>query len=136
MGARFAGLRVDFARVVAFMLAGLGSAGAGVLLTTRTGSAADNGGDSYLLSSVAAAFFGSAVLRDGKVHCAGTVIGVITGDWVQRHQPDRPPQVLAVSGAENPIDRRRRDKHARASSSVMSVRDDAGNEPGGAVWAM
>lgn len=78
VAARMCGLRVDRARVTAFAVAGMCAAVTGVLLASRTGSAAVDGGDSYLLSAFAACFFGSAVLRDGQFHIAGTVIGVIT----------------------------------------------------------
>ena len=78
VAARLSGIRVDQVRVLAFMIAGICAAVAGLLLASRTGSAAVNGGDSYLLSSFAAAFFGSAVLRNGEFHILGTLIGVIT----------------------------------------------------------
>lgn len=78
VAARMCGLRVDRARATAFAVAGMCAAITGVLLASRTGSAAVDGGDSYLLSAFAACFFGSAVLRDGQFHIAGTVIGVIT----------------------------------------------------------
>lgn len=78
VAARMCGLRVDSARVTAFVVAGACAAITGVLLASRTGSAAVDGGDSYLLSAFAACFFGSAVLRDGQFHIAGTLIGVIT----------------------------------------------------------
>ena len=78
VAARMCGLRVDRARVTAFVAAGICAAITGVLLASRTGSAAVDGGDSYLLSAFAACFFGSAVLRDGQFHIIGTLIGVIT----------------------------------------------------------
>jgi ribose transport system permease protein len=76
--ARICGLRVDHARTITFVIAGMCAAVTGVLLASRTGSAAVDGGDSYLLSAFAACFFGSAVLRDGEFHVIGTVVGVIT----------------------------------------------------------
>ncbi|RJQ84203.1 ABC transporter permease [Amycolatopsis panacis] len=76
--AEFAGLRVTRVRVIAFVLAAVLAAIAGVMLASRTGSAAANGGDAYLLSSYAAAFYGSSVLRDGQFHILGTIVGVIT----------------------------------------------------------
>jgi ribose transport system permease protein len=78
VAARMCGLRVDRARVTAFAVAGMCAAITGVLLASRTGSAAVDGGDGYLLSAFAACFFGSAVLRDGQFHIAGTLTGVIT----------------------------------------------------------
>lgn len=76
--ARLSGVRVDRTRVIAFVIAGVCAAVTGVLLASRTGSAAVDGGDGYLLSAFAAAFFGSAVMRDGEFHIVGTLIGVLT----------------------------------------------------------
>jgi ribose transport system permease protein len=78
VAARICGLRVDRARLAVFVIAGICAAVTGVLLASRTGSAAVDGGDSYLLSAFAACFFGSAVLRDGQFHIVGTLVGVIT----------------------------------------------------------
>ena len=78
VAARLAGLRVNGVRVAAFIVAGLCAALCGVLLTTQTGSASVTAGDGYLLSAFAAVFFGSAVLRDGKFHIVGTLVGVLT----------------------------------------------------------
>jgi ribose transport system permease protein len=76
--ARLSGIRVDRVRVVGFVICGSLAALTGVLLATRTGSAAVSAGDSYLLAAFAAAFFGSAVLRDGQFHVLGTIVGVLT----------------------------------------------------------
>jgi ribose transport system permease protein len=78
IAARLSGIRVDRIRVIVFVLAGACAALTGVLLASRTGSASVNGGDTYLLSAYAAAFFGSAVLRDGQFHIVGTIVGVVT----------------------------------------------------------
>lgn len=76
--ARLSGVRVDRIRIYAYVIAGVCAVLTGVLLASRTGSAAVNSGDSYLLSAFAAAFFGSAVLREGQFHIVGTLLGVIT----------------------------------------------------------
>jgi ribose transport system permease protein len=78
VAAELSGIRVNRVRVFAFMICGVCAAITGLLLASRTGSAAVSGGDSYLLAAFAAAFFGSAVLRDGEFHIVGTLIGVIT----------------------------------------------------------
>lgn len=78
IAASLSGIRVDRVRVIAFVLCGTMAGLTGVLLATRTGSAAVSAGDTYLLSAFAAAFFGSAVLRDGQFHILGTIVGVIT----------------------------------------------------------
>jgi len=78
VAARLSGVRVDRIRVIAFVICGVCAGLTGILLASRTGSAAVSGGDTYLLSAFAAAFFGSAVLRDGEFHILGTLVGVIT----------------------------------------------------------
>jgi ribose transport system permease protein len=76
--ARLSGIRVNRILVSTFVIASVCSAIGGVLLASRTGSGAVDGGDGYLLSAFAACFFGSAVLRDGQFHVVGTLIGVFT----------------------------------------------------------
>jgi len=78
VAARLSGIRVDRIRVLAFVVAGIAAAVTGVLLASRTGSAAVDGADGYLLSAFAACFFGSAVRRDGQFHIVGTLVGVVT----------------------------------------------------------
>jgi ribose transport system permease protein len=78
VAAQLSGIRVDRVRVIAFVICGICAGLTGILLASRTGSAAVSGGDTYLLAAFAAAFFGSAVLRDGEFHIIGTVIGVVT----------------------------------------------------------
>jgi ribose transport system permease protein len=48
------------------------------LLAASLGSGDANAGDVYLLQAFAAAFLGSAALRDGEFHIIGTVLGVLT----------------------------------------------------------
>lgn len=76
--ARLSGIRVNNVVVFAFVIAGLGAALTGVLLTARVGSGQLTAGDGYLLTSFAAVFLGSAALRDGEFHILGTFIGVLT----------------------------------------------------------
>ena len=78
VAAKLSGVRNERVRLVGFVICGTCAGLAGVLLASRTGSAAVTGGDPYLLSAFAAAFFGSAVLRDGQFHIVGTLVGVIT----------------------------------------------------------
>jgi ribose transport system permease protein len=78
VAAELSGIRVNRVRVIAFVICSMCACFTGFLLASRTGSAAVDAGDSYLLAAFAAAFFGSAVLRDGQFHVVGTVIGVIT----------------------------------------------------------
>jgi ribose transport system permease protein len=76
--ARLSGIRVKRVRLFVFVVASLCCAIAGFYLASRTGGGSTNAGDGFLLSAFAAAFFGSAILRDGKFHIIGTLIGVLT----------------------------------------------------------
>lgn len=78
IAAELSGIRVERVKLIGFVVCGVLAALAGILLVTRTGSAAVSAGDTYLLSAFAAAFFGSAVLRDGQFHIVGTLVGVVT----------------------------------------------------------
>ncbi|KRC48900.1 MULTISPECIES: ABC transporter permease [unclassified Nocardioides] len=78
VAAELSGIRVDRVRIIAFAVCSMCAGLTGFLLASRTGSATLAAGDPYLLSSFAAAFFGSAVLRDGQFHIVGTLVGVIT----------------------------------------------------------
>lgn len=78
IAATLSGLRVNRIRTASFVIAGMCAALTGLLLASRSGSATVDAGDSYLLSAFAAAFFGSAVLREGQFHIVGTLLGVFT----------------------------------------------------------
>ncbi len=73
--ARLAGVPVRRDMVVAFVLSGVLSAGAGVLLAARLGSAQPTGGGGFLLSSYAAVFLGMTAFREGEPNAAGTLVG-------------------------------------------------------------
>jgi ribose transport system permease protein len=74
--ARVAGIRVDRYVVLAFVIAGVLAAFAGIVQTARNGSATPTAGATFLLPAFAAAFLGSVTLRRGEFHILGTVIGV------------------------------------------------------------
>jgi ribose transport system permease protein len=76
--ARRAGIAVDRSRIVAFAIAGTCAAMSGVLMASNLGSGQVTAGDGFMLTSFAAAFLGSAVLREGQFHIVGTLIGVLT----------------------------------------------------------
>ena len=78
VAAALSGIRIHRVMIVAFMISGALAAVGGILLTANVGSGQVTGGDSYLLSSFAACFLGSAALRDGEFHVVGTVLGVLT----------------------------------------------------------
>ncbi|MCQ8240399.1 ABC transporter permease [Rhizosaccharibacter radicis] len=60
-----------------FVLAGMCSTGAGVLLTGYSGKAFQGMGDSYLLPAIAAVVLGGTSIMGGQGRYAGTVVGTI-----------------------------------------------------------
>ena len=76
--ARLAGVGVRTVTSAAFVTCGICAAITGVLLASVVGSGQPTGGDGYTLSAFAAAFLGTAVLREGQFHIVGTVVGVLT----------------------------------------------------------
>jgi ribose transport system permease protein len=75
--ARLSGVRVDRVKIFAFATAGLCAALTGALLSSLLGSGTLAAADGYLLDAFAAVFLGSATLRDGEFHIAGTLVGVL-----------------------------------------------------------
>lgn len=73
---RLSGVNVRLARLLAFTVAGLVSAIAGILLAARLGSASAVQGSDNLLFSVAAVFLGMTVVRSGAANIVGTLVGV------------------------------------------------------------
>ncbi|OXT02122.1 hypothetical protein B7H23_04150 [Notoacmeibacter marinus] len=71
-----AGLPVSALRIAGFVIAGLGAAIAGILLTAQTASAFSNAGQAFLLPAYAAAFLGSTASSDGRFTAFGTVLAV------------------------------------------------------------
>jgi ribose transport system permease protein len=76
--ARRAGIAVDRSRIVAFAISGTCAAISGILLSSNLGSGQTTAGDGFMLTSFAAAFLGSAALREGQFHILGTLVGVLT----------------------------------------------------------
>lgn len=76
--AELSGIKVHRVVITSFALGGLLAAAGGILITANVGSGQATGGDGFLLSSFAAAFLGSAALRNGEFHVLGTLIGVLT----------------------------------------------------------
>lgn len=73
---RLSGINVRRARLLAFSLAGLISALAGILLAARLGSASAIQGGDNMMFSVAAVFLGMTVIRSGIANLGGTIVGV------------------------------------------------------------
>ena len=76
--ARRLGINVARTRIYAFMVTGFCGTAGGILLAASLGSGDANAGDVYLLQAFAAAFLGSAALRDGEFHIIGTILGCLT----------------------------------------------------------
>lgn len=76
--ARRAGVAVDRSRIVTFAISGFCAATGGALMASNLGSGQTAAGDGFMLTSFAAAFLGSAALREGQFHILGTFIGVLT----------------------------------------------------------
>jgi simple sugar transport system permease protein len=75
--ARLSGIPVNRIRTMAYVLSALLATFGGLVLAARVGSGAIKVGEPYLLDSVAATFFGFAVLRARRPNVFGTVIGAL-----------------------------------------------------------
>lgn len=76
--ARLSGVNVKSVTSTAFIIGSVCAALTGVLLASVVGSGQPTGGDGYTLQAFAAAFLGTAVLREGQFHIMGTLVGVVT----------------------------------------------------------
>jgi ribose transport system permease protein len=76
--ARLAGVGVRSVTSAAFIICSLCAAVTGILLAAVVGSGQPTGGDGYTMTAFAAAFLGTAVLREGQFHIVGTMVGVLT----------------------------------------------------------
>lgn len=76
--ARFAGVGVKGVTSAAFVICSVCAAITGVLLAAVVGSGQPTGGEGFTLAAFAAAFLGTAVIREGQFHILGTVVGVLT----------------------------------------------------------
>lgn len=74
--ARLAGVPVVRLRIAAFALAGLGAAGAGLMLAARVASANPTQGAGLMLDAIAAVFLGMTMTRGGEPRVLATVAGV------------------------------------------------------------
>lgn len=76
--AHLAGVGVKSVTSAAFIICSICASITGILLASVVGSGQPTGGDGYTLSAFAAAFLGTAVLREGQFHILGTLVGVVT----------------------------------------------------------
>lgn len=75
--ARLSGVRIPRTITTGYIIVAIGAVITGTLIASNIGSGQVTAGDSYTLSSFAAAFLGSTVMREGQFHVVGTVVGVI-----------------------------------------------------------
>ncbi|KAA5547252.1 ribose ABC transporter permease [Roseiconus nitratireducens] len=75
--ARLSGLNVNRIKVIVYSLAGVLSAVAGLIMTSRLDSAQPNAGMGYELDSIAAVVIGGTSLSGGRGSVLGTVIGCL-----------------------------------------------------------
>jgi ribose transport system permease protein len=76
--AMLSGVSVDAVTTATFVVAGCCASITGILLACTVGGGQPTGGDNYTLTSFAAAFVGSTVLREGQFHILGTLVGGVT----------------------------------------------------------
>jgi ribose transport system permease protein len=74
--AKLSGIHTGRARITAFVLAGVLSAIAGMLVTAQVGAADASSFPSYLLPAYAAAFLGATAIRPGFFNVWGTLIAI------------------------------------------------------------
>lgn len=82
--ARLAGVHTNRITVLAFVIGGLLSACAGLLLSASQGAAPPNGAGAFLLPAFAAAFLSTVVFSQGAFTVWGTLIGGMFVLWVSQ----------------------------------------------------
>lgn len=75
--ARLSGIRVNRYRVLGFVISGVASGIAGIVLAAELGAGYSDAGSSFLLEAFTACFLGAVTLRDGEFHIVGTAVGVL-----------------------------------------------------------
>ncbi|MEG0934742.1 MAG: ABC transporter permease [Clostridia bacterium] len=73
--ARLSGIKTDNWKILIYMVSGLFSAGAGLIMSSRLGSAQPQLGAGYELEAIAAAVIGGTSMSGGEGSIIGTVIG-------------------------------------------------------------
>lgn len=75
--ARLAGVRVRLLRASAFVLTGLGAAGAGLMYAARVASANPTQGNGLMLDAIAAVFLGMTMSEEAEPRVGATLVGVL-----------------------------------------------------------
>jgi len=76
VAAQLSGIKVEYNRLLGYLLSGICAAAAGVLLASSTMSATSTQGAAYLLDAFGASFIGASTVRVGQFHIPGTFVGV------------------------------------------------------------
>jgi ribose/xylose/arabinose/galactoside ABC-type transport system permease subunit len=82
--ARLAGVKVDRQTTMAFVLTGVLSAGAGIVLASNQGSVAVDIAAPMLLPAYAAAFLSTVLMSTGRFHVWGCIIGGLFVVWIRQ----------------------------------------------------
>jgi len=75
--ALFSGVNVNFCKMLAFIIAGLGVGITAIIMTARMGSGQPMAGGPFLLDAFASVFLGSTMIKGGKFHVWGTFLGAL-----------------------------------------------------------
>ena len=75
--ARLSGIRTARCRFLGFVISGLCSGIAGIVLAAELGAGYSDAGTIFLLQAFTACFLGAVTLRDNEFHILGTVVGVL-----------------------------------------------------------
>jgi ribose transport system permease protein len=71
------GINTRKMKMLAFIISGITSSLAGLLLAARLGAGSPIAGDAYTLDAIAATFVGVSMFREGEPHIVGTILGVL-----------------------------------------------------------
>ena len=74
---KLSGVNVDFNKMMAYAICGIGAALAGMVLLARLGTGEPTAGQGYELNAIAAAAVGGTSLMGGKGTMLGTILGTI-----------------------------------------------------------
>ncbi|MGL5244119.1 MAG: ABC transporter permease [Sarcina sp.] len=75
--ARLSGINTDKIKTLVYVISGFASAIAGVIITSRIGSASPNAGVGFELDAIAAVVIGGTSLAGGEGRISGTLIGAL-----------------------------------------------------------
>ena len=74
---RLSGIRVDFVKIITFVMSSILAAISGIILTARVGTATATAGSGYELDAIAAVVIGGTCVSGGEGNAWKTIIGVL-----------------------------------------------------------